>query len=716
MKKFLIILFLFIFYTIGLAKPHIALVLGGGSARGAAHIGILKQLEAYNIPVDVIIGTSMGSVVGGLYASGLSPQEIEQATYTIDWQALFVDQSERDKLSFRRKQEAKYFGVEIGINKKEISVSRGLIQGQKFNLTLRNLLGNKASITDFTKLNIPFYAIATDVETGETVVLNQGDLIHSIRASLSIPGAFEPIEINGRLLVDGGASDNVPIDIARQLGADIIIAVDVGSPLKPKEKLNTPLDIAFQVIDMLVIKNTEANIALLTEKDILLVPDLGTFSGSDFSEITKTILPGEEAVKKAHDKIVKLSVSDLAYQQYLAKQRRKNNILANENVIAIKIENESHISDQKILNYIKTPLNQPLDTQTLEKDIETLYGLEEFKFIEYRVESSTEGKTVIIHATGKHWGPHYLRFGFEVTTNLINDSEYNIFINHRLSNINGWSGEWRNQLQFGETFLLQSELYQPIAKNKFFISPSLSLYSDKMEIYDNNQIDEEVHIDTLTLGFDIGKSVQNWGEIRTGIYKRYIDQSNKFTQQGELVDQGDIYYLKTQFLYDNLDNLMFPKQGHKGHIIFQSARNDQSHIFDQLALFHTSAFSKNRHSLLLQINYQKTLRGYAALFDQFSLGGFHNLSAYEKGEFRNQNSALASIWYYQERNFIKNLPIFIGGGLEAGQAWQDSFEIEDTLYSANVFIGAKTFLGAMYLNHAVGKEGSLTYFAIRREF
>ncbi|KKM18782.1 hypothetical protein LCGC14_1662220, partial [marine sediment metagenome] len=235
-----------------LNRPKIGLVLGGGGARGAAHVGVLKVLEEYNVPIDYVVGTSMGSIVGGLYAAGMSPQEMEAIFNLVPWNDLFSDRPPEVLLPFRHKEDnQRLMAFELGVKDGKIVLPKGFIPGQKLGFLLQKLTLNVADIDNFDELPIPFRAVSADLATGEAVVHDHGSLNEAMRASMSIPGVFTPIEIDGRVLVDGGIVNNVPIEIARQIGADVIIAIDVGTPLSKVEDLKDMLDVTMQMIGIL---------------------------------------------------------------------------------------------------------------------------------------------------------------------------------------------------------------------------------------------------------------------------------------------------------------------------------------------------------------------------------------------------------------------------------------------------------------------------------
>ncbi len=226
-------------------RPRIGLALGGGGARGAAHIGVLKELERLRIPIDAVAGVSMGAIVGGLYASGKTPDELQELVTSLDWANAFDDQSKREHRSYRRKQDDAAFPIplELGLRDGTLQLPKGLIQGQKLSLILREQLLHVYDVDNFDNLPTPFRAVASDIQTGDAYVMSGGDIELAIRASMSAPGIFSPVVVDGHSLVDGGLVGNVPVSVVREMDVDIIIAVDVEFPLYPPEQLQSALEI-----------------------------------------------------------------------------------------------------------------------------------------------------------------------------------------------------------------------------------------------------------------------------------------------------------------------------------------------------------------------------------------------------------------------------------------------------------------------------------------
>src|SRR5580693_1870 len=343
------------------ARPRICLVLSGGGARGMAHIGVLKVLEELKVPIDCIAGTSMGAVVGGLYASGMTAAQIETTMRSVDWQEAFRDAPPRRDLAFRRKQDDRNFLVRLplGLKHGKILLPKGFIQGQKLQETLRQLTLPFSNSTDFDLLPTPFRAVATDLETGNAVVMGEGDLSIAMRASVSAPGVFAPVELNGRLLVDGGLAENLPINVARAMHADILIVSDVSFPLLPLAKLDSALSISNQMLAILVRKDSDRQRATLTPRDILIEPSLGSATSTDFTVPNNVIAGGAAAARDAVAKLSAYSVGDSAYREYLARRAAREPGLPA--IQFVRVDEQSKRYEKTIMAEMQPLVGKPLD-------------------------------------------------------------------------------------------------------------------------------------------------------------------------------------------------------------------------------------------------------------------------------------------------------------------------------------------------------------------
>ncbi len=329
-------------------RPRIGLVLSGGGARGAAHIGVLKVLEELRVPVDYIAGTSMGSIVGGSYASGNTIDQMLIDISTIKSAALASDAPPRQDVSFRRKQDdlKNFVGPEVGIRKGSLLLPKGVVTGVGLEAVLRDLAKVKGSV-NFDNLPIPFRAVATDIGTGKMVVFRSGDLAAVMRASMSVPGAIAPAEVDGKSLVDGGLTRNLPVDVARDMGADVVIAVNLGTPLMRPDQISSLLGVTGQMINILTEQNVQASLASLKPGDILIVPELGDYSSTDFDHMPDTVPIGEAAARKVADLLSRYSLTPQQYEEH--RRRQKGDTVADTRPVnEIRVEGLKRVNPEVV--------------------------------------------------------------------------------------------------------------------------------------------------------------------------------------------------------------------------------------------------------------------------------------------------------------------------------------------------------------------------------
>ncbi len=372
-------------------RPRICVVLSGGGARGMAHIGVLKILDELKVPIDCIAGTSMGAIVGGLYASGMTVEQIESTMLSVDWQEAFHDAPPRRDLAFRRKQDDRNFLVTLplGLKHGKILLPKGFIQGQKLQETLRQLTLPFRQGTDFDLLPTPFRSVATDLETGNAVVMGEGDLSIAMRASVSAPGVFAPVEVNGRLLVDGGLAENLPIDVARAMHADVLIISDVSFPLQPRAALDSALSISNQMLAILVRKDSDRQKASLGSRDILIEPELGLTPSTAFGAAATLISRGEDAARADGAALEAYSVGDAAYRDYLARRGAREPGLPT--IKFVRVDPQSKRYEKTILAEMQPLVGKPLDADAVGKRITELYGLGMFETLDYALVQQPAG-------------------------------------------------------------------------------------------------------------------------------------------------------------------------------------------------------------------------------------------------------------------------------------------------------------------------------------
>ncbi|HRL93505.1 MAG TPA: patatin-like phospholipase family protein [Pseudomonas sp.] len=369
----------------GNPRPRICLVLSGGGARGAAHVGVLKVLEEYRVPIHCIAGTSMGSLVGTAYATGTSIEEIEKTLHGISTELLFKEEPPRREQTMRRKRDdyTILFTPEVGLQDGQVKIGKGLVTGVQLETVLRQLSKAKG-YHQFDQLPIPFRAVATDLVTGKAVIFSEGELANVMRASMSVPGAVAPAEFNGMLLVDGMLTSNLPVQTAREMGADVIIAVNVGTPLLKREQLNSIFGVSGQMLSILTEQNVQASLASLQPTDILISPELGDFSTGDFDNLPQIAPLGEVAARKMSASLQRLSIPPAEYAAL--RQRQLVSVQPDERVVdEVRFEKLQRVNPEVAKAALETKAGEPLDQPKLDRDMRRLYGTGDFEHVNYRL-------------------------------------------------------------------------------------------------------------------------------------------------------------------------------------------------------------------------------------------------------------------------------------------------------------------------------------------
>ncbi len=695
-------------------RPKIGIVLSGGGARGAAHVGVLKVLEQMHIPIDYIAGTSMGSIIGGLYASGMTPDEIETALKSMDWEHIFSDAPLRKDRSFRRKRDDDHYLVKAkpGISDKgELKFPTGAIQGQKFDLALRELTLPVSMVKDFDRLRIPFRAVASDIGNGKPVVLGSGDLATAMRASMSVPGAFAATEIDGRLMVDGGITNNMPINVVREMGADIVIAIDISTPYMPAKEVDNLFSITAQLTSIMTRSNADRQIATLTDRDILIVPDLGDISSSDFERAADAITIGYKAAEEQHAKLARLALSIDAYQAYLA-ALPAHPATTPPIVDFIRVNNDSPISDHMIRDRLQQQTGAPLDREQLEQDIGRVYGLEVFQTVQYDVIEEDGQTGLLVSANARSWGPNYLQFGLEFSNDLEGDNSYNLGLSYLRTAINHLNGELRLALQAGGSPFIAGEWYQPLDPlSRYFVYTGIKYGARSVDLYDGRSGSRlaEFRVRGGELELAVGREFSVYGEGRLG-YR--FNSGNVKLRTGTPgwpefdYDTGEVY---GRLSFDRLDNYNFPVDGWLASLEYDVAREDfgGDADFDQLML-RGNKFTTfgNGHVFGIGGFLSTTLDGTAAIQDRYHLGGFLTLSGYVQDSLSGQQAAVLGLMYYRYFITMPFLSWYVGGSLEYGGVWEEKDEIgSDGIASGSLFLGADTPIGPIYLGYGHAEAG-----------
>jgi NTE family protein len=694
-------------------RPRIGLVLGGGGARGGAHVGVLKVLEELRIPVDYVVGTSMGSIVGGLYASGLNSEEIAKEMQAMDWEDLFQDSPSRADRSFRRKSDDYIYAFKAkpGFNDGKVKLPLAYIRGQKFDLELNRLTLPVVNVKDFNRLPIPYRAVATDIETGKAVVLAKGSLSMSIRASMAVPAAFDPVEIDGRLLVDGGIANNVPVNVARDMGAEVLIVVDVGSGLFSRKDITSALDVTGQLANYLFTLNTEQQLKTLGPRDVLIRPPLGDIGGGSFERVPETFPIGERSAREAIDALRRYSLSPQDYARYRAQHvppQKEAPVID-----SVRIDNHSRVGDDVIAARISAKPGQPLDVKQLEQDIGQIYGLEIFESVRYDVVREDDKNVLVINAKEKSWGPGYLQFGIAAANNFRGDGTFKVGVLYTRTEINALNGEWRLGGQLGDEPAILTELHQPLdPQSRYFVNGRVGYGTTNEDEFDadGNRLSRS-RLTTTKLELAAGREFGTWGEIRLGWYRESGTAERTIGDPAPdiNVDLGDVFLRLSD---DKLDNVNFPRAGHFGRAEYRVARDGfgASTDYDQGVLSYLHAFTWGRNTLTGRIFGFSTLDNPAPLGAQVRLGGFMRLSGLQENQLSGQDAGLIALSYYRRINDIALLNTYLGVTLERGNVWQDrkNASYDNAITAGSVFLGVDSPIGPFYFayGHADTHESS----------
>lgn len=688
------------------ARPKIGLVLSGGAARGLAHIGVLKALEEQGVRIDAIAGTSMGAVVGGLYASGYSIAELENLATTLDWQQALSDAPPRKDVPFRRKQDDRDFLVKQKLSFRDdgsLGLPLGVIQGQNLALLLESKLAHTADIRDFDKLPIPFRAVVTDITSGEKVIFRRGHLPQVIRASMSIPAVFAPVELDGRLLVDGGMTDNIPVDVVREMGVDLAIVVDIGTPLRNRKQLATVVDVLNQSITLMTRRNSEEQLASLRREDILVQPPLSAFGVTDFGRARDMIDAGYRATRALDPRLAALRQPEGDSNLAVARSPKQRTPI----ITAIRVENDSKVSDDVIRYYIRQPVGEPLDLGRLQTDMGTLYGLDYFDQVQYRVAHKGDEHTLVINARGRRGGTDYLRLGLNLSDDLRGDSAFNLGASYRVNGINRLGGEWLTRAQIGDEQELYSEFYQPLdVGSRYFVAPYLALGSQNVEATLDNDPVAEYRLERYGFGLNLGRQIGTYGEVRLGVGKAWGNAEVRIGDQDLPKVSFNEGFYELKYSFDTFDNVYFP---HSGEDIGLTVRKydkslDSDQNYRQWLFNLDKAFSSGPNTLVLGGRYGRTLDDAEVVTSSFVFGGARQLSGFRQDSISGQNMSLLRMVYYRRltpRAYLPlDFPLYLGGSLERGRAWNNDNEFDSGyINAASIFLGLETPLGPLNLSY-----------------
>ncbi|TXM09432.1 patatin-like phospholipase family protein [Vibrio parahaemolyticus] len=712
-------------------RPKVAVVLAGGGAKGAAHIGVLKALEEMHIPVDIITGTSMGAYVGGLYATGMSADEIESFIYSVDWNSGYRDRVDRSQRRVRDKEyEDRYqITTDLGLRFGEVRAPTGVVQGQNMLRVLRETTGNLGRFDSFDELAIPYRSVATDILELDEVVIGNGYLVDAMMASMSVPGALPPYKLNGHMLVDGGVVNNMPVDVARAMGADVVIAVDISTDYKTEDDFTGLFTVADQLSNYLVRRSTQQQVETLQEHDVYIRPNVGQMETVEFDKMPWAFQSGYDITKEMESKLAGLRLSNAEYQKYIDHKQevRKKLVYGDDRVVdEIVIVNNTHYSDVLLTNRLELETGRKIETAEIEKAVENLYALDRFELITYHFEEVDGSNLLVFDVNEKSWGPNYLNFRFFLEDDFDTDSQYGIGMSTNFTNLNSHGAEMALNVEMGTDKLIEAELYSPVlSSQEFFVAGKVTYSSEgrNLPVSDDDSSLSSVN-DFLPVSYTefvseiaIGIQPTLWQELRLG--GRYSSGSIELST---LASVGNLDFerrgLFANYRLDTLDDFAFPTRGLLVDLeylvshdtspeeIGQSKPKDivEDTVYEIDARF-KGAMSYQRHTLVGQAEYSFVQSKNSSItLDPRELGGFLHLSGIPRNSLIGQNLFFSSLVYrykWFDNDFgLFEAPVYVGASLEHGGTWSDNdLKLNEApLYNAaSIFFGVDSPIGPIML-------------------
>ncbi len=707
-------------------RPRIGLVLGGGGAKGFAHIGVIAELERRHIPIDAIAGTSMGAVVGSIYATGNDAAQVNAIAHQIDWVTLFNDKQNRSDLTFRRKREVRdiLLDYRLGLDNGKPVLPTGALGGQRLFTELQSLLSSWRATEDFDKLPIPYRAVATNIVTGEHVIMGSGNLTTAVLASMSIPGGFPPVKREGLLLVDGGISDNLPVDVARQMGVDVVIVVDVGQPpTDSPDKIKSAFDVLGQMQLLLGYDAIKRQRGTISGRDVLIEPDITGLSVASFDKSDLGIQRGIEAAQRQGDKLAALSVSDEQWAAYLA-ARAARNTPAPIVIASVTVNSDApEVPKADVERRVTTRPGDTLDGKIMARDVSAIYALDEFDRVDYHVDLAPTGNTLVVDAVGTPGSKRYFQVGVVLASNFGKTSTFDLALGYTDRDFLGTGMEWRGFGQVGNDVLFNTTLFKRLGG--FFLETGAAYQrSSTVVAVAPDFVKIPAQIATLNAGIDGGVLFGNWGELRVGGRIGGVNPVDTLFVSG--LSEGwhrDVDW-HVGFTIDTLDSLNFPRHGilaqaqYINHVTGLGGEFTRDNII--VSVQKPLAFG-DRATLVLGGKLGTTTNNSNDAIGDYITGGFLNLSGLQRNSLAGSQLLFGrAVGYYRisPKAPILDLPIYIGGSIEAGNVWSQRSDISlgslRTAFSG--FVAADTPIGPMWL--AYGHSGSLNsvYLVLGRVF
>jgi NTE family protein len=692
-----------------IGRPRIGLVLGGGGARGAAHIGVLEVLEKLKIPVDCVAGTSMGALVAGAYAAGMSPEVMRRELAKADWKDMFNDNPDFSEMSFRNKLILRNYlpGSETGISADGAKYQPGVVAGQKIKLFFNQLVRSNQGERNIEDLPLPLSIIATDIGNGDRVVFRDGSLTKAMRASMSVPGLLAPVEHQGRKLVDGGLVDNVPVgEVRERCKADVVIAVNVGSPLLKAESVGSLLTVSAQMVNILTEQNVTRSLAQLAPQDVYIKPDLEGISASDFPRHAETADRGRVAAEAMIPSLQHLSQPEAVYLAWWKGIEVTSRV--SPRIDEVEIAGLSLVNPAVVERYLHAKPSNTIRPTEINRDLLRMYGDGYYESVDYSVLTQRERNILRVMPMEKAWGPDYLRFSLNLEANSTQGATFGLRAAYHKTWLNSLGAEMITSVDVGNINSFGVNFYQPLdPAQRFFVDLSAGVKQGPFKIYqDDKQIAQYKDFQT-TLDASLGANVGLLGQIRLGWLERHrkatLDIGSPFLPNGDARFGG----VRASLNFDQMNRMYFPTAGWSSKLVyFDSPDSGYSRVdvnVSGVTSLHKTVFTG-------RMSYTGSPRGQLPGFDPASIGGMLNLTAYGKDQILGDDITYAGV---RAEQIIGVLPLGLRGDMRVGVALEGAragtryteTNASGLLNSLSIYVGGETPFGPVYLGAGYSTTG-----------
>ena len=690
-----------------LKRPRIALVLAGGGARGGAHIGVLKVLEELRVPVDCIAGTSMGALVGGGYASGMPAAEIEHFIKNVDWKSVVGGAGSRELQPVEQKRFNDASGtVELGVKGGRVVTPNGLIATSRIEDVLRTYVARARTVPNFDQLPIPFRAVATDLLSGNMVVISQGDIATAMRASMAIPGVFAPVITQQYVLADGFVVRNLPIDVARTMCGDVVIAVNLLKPTVTREQLVGLGRLVSRSYDVMSEASERQQLQTLTPRDIRIDVDTGNIGPGDFERTADTVPFGERAARAVAGRLSTLSLSESDYEAWRHRVTVQQDILTK--IAEVRFEGLKRVNPQYLRTLTRVHAGDTVDIAEISQDAARMAALADLDGVEYRLTGDPANPVLVWEPKEREIGPDYLRPGIGLYGAGGGDLRFELELQYVRRWLNAYGGQWRNQLELGSTTLAGTSIYQPLdVAQIFFVEPGAEIGRSLEYIYNDYRRVAQYRFSDFGGRFDFGLNLGRIAQVRIGYWgderRTEVDTGIALLPTGKATDAGVVVVA----FVDTRDSGTFASKGTAAEI--QYLRSDDAlgadRNWERIEAAVRQVIRAGKTTLWITAAGGNQLKSELPADRAFSLGGPQSFPGYGQGEVRARSYWTIRgdvLWRVADILRIANQTLYAGLGLQAGGVYDRIDPVPDgTLYGISGFVGGRTPIGT--LTFGVGK-------------